>query len=278
MRRAQAINGFGAVMTGVVLLTVLATKFVLGAWIAIAAMAGFFVLMIAIQRHYDHVAAELDATDIATVLPSRNHAIVLVAKLHRPTLRAVAYARAMRPDVLEAVSVNVDDAETRRLVKEWNERKIPVPLKVVESPYREITKPVLDYVKRVRTKNPRDIVTVFVPEYVVGHWWEQVLHNQSALRIKTRLLFQPGVMVVSVPWQLKSSERVVGRTELTPGAYRRAYGPAPRDDSPAAPSPASARARADAERARTAAAGSADPPPADGPAAGTRAGVGRPRS
>jgi amino acid transporter len=272
MRRSQAINGFGAVMTGVVLLTVLVTKFLLGAWIAIAAMAGFYVLMLAIQRHYDHVAAELDATDIATVLPSRNHAIVLVAKLHRPTLRAVAYARAMRPDVLEAVSVNVDDAETRKLVREWNERKIPVPLKVVESPYREITKPVLDYVKRVRTKNPRDVVTVFVPEYVVGHWWEQVLHNQSALRIKARLLYQPGVMVVSVPWQLKSSERAAGRTELTAGAYRRAYGPAPRDDRPAAPSPASVRARAEADD------GSGGPPSAGSRTEGSRAGAGRPQS
>jgi len=231
MRRAQAINGFGAVMTGVVLATVLITKFVLGAWIAIAAMAGFYVLMLAIKRHYDHVAVELDATDVDdAVLPSRNHAIVLVARLHRPTMRAIAYARATRPDVLEAVTVNVDDADTRRLVREWDKRKIPVSLKVVESPYREITKPVLDYVKRVRTKNPRDVVTVFVPEYVVGHWWEQVLHNQSALRIKTRLLFQPGVMVVSVPWQLKSSERVVERAELTPVAYRRIYPTAPRDD------------------------------------------------
>jgi amino acid transporter len=250
MRRAQAINGFGAAMTGVVLITVLITKFLLGAWIAIAAMAGFYVLMLAIQRHYDHVAEELDATEeVDTVLPSRNHAIVLVARLHRPTLRAIAYARATRPDVLEAVTVNVDDADTRRLVREWDKRKIPVSLKVVESPYREITKPVLDYVKRVRTKNPRDIVTVFVPEYVVGHWWEQVLHNQSALRIKTRLLFQPGVMVVSVPWQLKSSERVVERAEVTPGAYRRGYPSAPRDDRPAAPSPSTPRARAGAGKA-----------------------------
>jgi hypothetical protein len=239
MRRAQLINGFGAVMTGVVLVTVLITKFVLGAWIAIAAMAGFYMLMLAIKRHYDHVAAEIDAAELDTVLPSRNHAIVLVARLHRPTMRAISYARATRPDVLEAVTVNVDDADTRRLVREWDRRKIPVSLKVVESPYREITKPVLDYVKRVRTKNPRDIVTVFVPEYVVGHWWEQVLHNQSALRIKTRLLFQPGVMVVSVPWQLKSSERIVERDELTPGATRRGYPSAPRDDRAAAPSPSS---------------------------------------
>ena len=223
MRRAQAINGFGAVMTGVVLVTVLITKFLLGAWIAIAAMAGFYVLMLAIKRHYDHVAAELDAAELDSVLPSRNHAIVLVARLHRPTLRAIAYARATRPDVLEAVTVNVDDADTRRLVREWDRRKIPVSLKVVESPYREITKPVLDYVKRVRTKNPRDIVTVFVPEYVVGHWWEQVLHNQSALRIKTRLLFQPGVMVVSVPWQLEvvRADRRTGRAD--PRCHRRGY-------------------------------------------------------
>jgi len=256
MRRAQAINGFGAVMTGVVLATVLITKFVLGAWIAIAAMAGFYVLMLAIKRHYDHVAVELDATDVDdAVLPSRNHAIVLVARLHRPTMRAIAYARATRPDVLEAVTVNVDDADTRRLVREWDKRKIPVSLKVVESPYREITKPVLDYVKRVRTKNPRDVVTVFVPEYVVGHWWEQVLHNQSALRIKTRLLFQPGVMVVSVPWQLKSSERVVERAELTPVAYRRIYPTAPRDDRATAP----------------------PPPPAPQRDAKDRAGAGRPR-
>ena len=104
-----------------------------------------------------------------------------------------------------------------------------MPLTVVDSPYREITRPVLDYVKRVRRESPRDVVTVFIPEYVVGHWWEHLLHNQSALRLKGRLLFQPGVMVTSVPWQLASSERVVERTELTPrcpaGATRRRRAP-----------------------------------------------------
>ncbi|NMI01883.1 amino acid permease [Pseudonocardia acidicola] len=224
MRRSQTINGFGAVMTGLVLLTVLITKFTLGAWIAIAAMAGFFVLMVAIQKHYDRVTAELVAGDSDGVLPSRNHAIVLVSTLHKPTLRAVAYARATRPDVLEAVTVNVDEADTKRLVADWGERKLPVPLKVVESPYREITKPVLDYVKRIRSDNPRDVVTVFIPEYVVGHWWEQILHNQSALRLKGRLLFQPGVMVTSVPWQLESSERAAQRRPAAaPGASRRGY-------------------------------------------------------
>ncbi len=184
MRRSQAINGFGAAMTGVVLLIVLVTKFTRGAWIAIAGMLFFYLLMIAIQRHYDRVAQELVAGEGDTVLPSRNHAIVLVSTLHKPTLRAVAYARATRPDTLEALTVNVDDADTKKLMRDWEKRKIPIPLKVVESPYREITKPVLDYVKRIRTTNPRSVVTVFIPEYVVGHWWEQILHNQSALRLK----------------------------------------------------------------------------------------------
>ena len=229
MRRAQSINGFGAIMTGVVLLTVLVTKFLLGAWIAIAAMAVFFVVMQAIQRHYDRVAAELVIGETDAVLPSRNHGIVLVSTLHKPALRALAYARATRPDVLEALTVNVDDADTKRLMREWEKRAIPVPLKVIESPYREITRPVLEYVKRVRTKSPRDVVTVFIPEYVVGHWWEQLLHNQSALRLKGRLLFQPGVMVTNVAWQMPSSERIkTRRPETPPGSSRRGYetGPA----------------------------------------------------
>ncbi|HEY6424929.1 MAG TPA: APC family permease [Pseudonocardiaceae bacterium] len=216
MRRSQAINVLGLVMTGSVLVVVLLTKFTQGAWIAIAAMVVIFVVMQAIRRHYDRVSAELVPRELDTVLPSRNHAIVLVSTLHLPTLRALAYARATRPDVLEAVTVNVDDASTRALVAEWEARDLPVALKVVESPYREITKPVVDYVKRARSDNPRNVVTVFIPEYVVGHWWEQILHNQSALRIKGRLLFEPGVMVTSVPWQLRSSARVAQRDQSSP--------------------------------------------------------------
>jgi amino acid transporter len=231
MRRSQTVNAVGLTMTGTVLVIVLITKFLLGAWIAIAAMIAIYLLMTAIRRHYDRVAAELRKMDSTpTILPSRNHAIVLVSKLHLPTLRALAYAKAVRPDVLEAVTVNVDDADTRKLVAEWDDHNFKVPLKVVESPYRDITKPVLDYVKRVRGDNPRNVVTVFIPEYVVGRWWEQVLHNQSALRLKGRLLFQPGVMVTSVPWQLESSVAAVARDRRArarpaAGDVRRGYSP-----------------------------------------------------
>jgi hypothetical protein len=224
MRRSRAVNAFGFTMTAAVLVIVLITKFTHGAWIAIAAMAVIYALMTGIRKHYDRVAEELRQAELnreSMTLPSRNHAIVLVSKLHLPTRRALAYARATRPDVLEAVTVNVDDADTRALVAQWEKEDFSVPLKVVESPYREITKPVLQYVKRVRSANPRDVVTVYIPEYVVGRWWEQFLHNQSALRLKGRLLFQPGVMVTSVPWQLASAQRVRYRDEVVPGAVRR---------------------------------------------------------
>ncbi|MEV4346222.1 APC family permease [Actinoplanes sp. NPDC049596] len=206
MIRSRAINAFGMALTGAVLIIVLITKFLLGAWIAIAAMVVIYGLMLAIRKHYTRVSQELAPTDERPILPSRNHAVVLVSKVHMPTLRAVAYAQATRPDSLTAVTVNVDDKDTRVIQDEWERRQIPVPLTVVDSPYREITRPIIDFVKGIRRGSPRDVVTVFVPEYVVGRWWENLLHNQSALRIKGRLLFEPGVMVTSVPWQLQSSQ------------------------------------------------------------------------
>jgi amino acid transporter len=217
MIRSRVVNTVGFLATGTVLLVVLVTKFLAGAWIAVVAMTSLFVVMKLIRGHYDAVGRELEQQtgEDDQVLPSRNHAVVLVSKLHLPTLRALAYARATRPDTLEAVTVNVDDAETRQLVRKWEDSDVAVPLKVIASPYREITRPVVDYVKRISKESPRAVVTVFIPEYVVGHWWEQLLHNQSALRLKGRLLFMPGVMVTSVPWQLNSSER---RRTLQPHA------------------------------------------------------------
>ena len=225
MMRSRVVNTIGFVATGTVLFVVVITKFLAGAWIAVVAMTLLFVVMKLIRKHYDTVSRELEqqaADDHDVVLPSRNHAVVLVSKLHLPTLRALAYARATRPDALEAVTVSVDDAETRELVRRWEDSDISVPLKVIASPYREITRPILDYVKRVSKESPRTVVTVFLPEYVVGHWWEHVLHNQSALRLKGRLLFMPGVMVTSVPWQLNSSERLkTMQPHAAPGDARR---------------------------------------------------------
>ena len=208
MQRSRVINAVGAAMSGTVLLVVLVTKFQQGARYAILAMAVLFFLMLGIKKHYSRVRDELaiDWNVEKPVLPSHVHAIVCISKVHKPTMRALAYARASRPTYLEAVTVDVDHDETQALIAEWDKHDIPVPLKVLASPYRQITRPILDYVRSIRSGSPRDIVTVYLPEYILGKWWEQVLHNQSALRLKARLLFTPGVMVVSVPWQLASSE------------------------------------------------------------------------
>jgi len=217
MMRSRAINTFGLGMTAVVLVVVLITKFLSGAWIAILAMGTFFIIMKSIRRHYDMVGEELEIHADDQVLPTRVHAIVLVSKVHKPTMRALAYAKASRPNALEAVMVATDPQERDRILDEWDRRGIDIPLKVLDSPYREIIRPIVEYAKAIRTAQPRGVVAVFIPEYVVGRWWEQLLHNQTALRLKTRLLFTPGVMVTSVPYQLRSSqigeERVMRQDE-----------------------------------------------------------------
>jgi hypothetical protein len=138
---------------------------------------------------------------------------VLVSKVHKPTMRALAYAKASRPNVLEAVLVDTDSAATAKILEEWDERRIDVPLKVLYSPYREVIRPIVEYTRSIRDANPRGVVAVYIPEYVVGRWWEQLLHNQTALRLKGRLLFTPGVMVTSVPFQLRSSAVARARVE-----------------------------------------------------------------
>jgi amino acid transporter len=217
MIRSRVINAIGLTFTAVVLVIVLITKFLAGAWITILAMVIFFSIMKGIRRHYDNVQLELAADEEDKVMPTRVHAIVLVSKLHKPTLRALAFAKATRPNILEGVYVATDAKSTDQLLQEWDERNLGVPLKVLFSPYREVVKPIVDYATQIRKANPRGVVAVYIPEYVVGRWWEQLLHNQTALRLKGRLLFTPGVMVTSVPYQLRSSElaRDRGERELT---------------------------------------------------------------
>jgi amino acid transporter len=206
MYRSRAINTFGLGMTAVVFIIIVITKFLAGAWIAIVAMVVFFSIMKSIRRHYDRVEEELVVGDTDPVMPTRVHAIVLVSKLHKPTMRALAFAKATRPNVLEAVSVEVERGAADRLLAEWDAHHIDVPLKILYSPYREIIRPVVQYAVELREANPRGVVAVYIPEYVVGRWWEQLLHNQTALRLKARLLFTPGIMVTSVPYQLSGSE------------------------------------------------------------------------
>jgi chromate transport protein ChrA len=202
IRRSQAINLVGAVCTTVVLVVVFATKIEHGAWLAVAAMVVLFFLMRAINRYYARVSAEIAPEQTPPTLPARVHAVVLVSRLHKPALRALAFARANRPDVLEAVTMATDEQETHELADAWQQHGIPVPLKVLDAPYRDLLRPLTDYIQRLRRSEPRAVIAVYLPEYVTRRWWQHLLHNQSALRIKARLLFTPGVVVINVPYLL----------------------------------------------------------------------------
>jgi len=202
MRRAQVINLVGAICTAVVLVVVFATKIEHGAWLAVAAMIVLFFLMRGINRYYARVSAEVAPDETPPTLPASVHAVVLVSRLHKPALRALAFARASRPDVLEAVTMATDEQETRELQAAWEQRGVPVPLKVLEAPYRDLLRPLTDYIQRLRRDKPRAVIAVYIPEYITSRWWQNLLHNQSALRIKTRLFFTPGVVVINVPYHL----------------------------------------------------------------------------
>lgn len=204
-RRSQAINGVGAVCTGVVLIIVLITKFTHGAWIVVIAMPLLFLGMRAVHQHYERVGQELAvAPDARPWEPSGNHVVVMVNDLHAPTLKALGYARTLRPTSLEALTVAVDPADVTGLREQWDVHDIDVPLQVLSSPYRDFTQPVIDYIREVGERHPGGAVTVVIPEYLVSRWWENALHNQSALRLKARLLFTPGVTMTSVPYRLSS--------------------------------------------------------------------------
>lgn len=227
MMRSRVVNTIGAGFTGAVLIIVLFTKFTHGAYIVVITMPILFALMKGINKHYRSVSVELTLQDMPdfAALPTRVIAVVLVSKIHAPTLRALAYARATHPHSLEAITVAVDPAEAKALTTEWERLGLSnkVPLRVLNSPYRDITAPLLQHVVDLRKKSPRDLVVIYIPEYVVGHWWEQLLHNQTPLRIKARLLYQPGVMVTSVPFQLRSSSaKLHPDNRLGPLAYAKA--------------------------------------------------------
>jgi amino acid transporter len=221
IRRKLAVNAVGAAVTALVLVIVLVTKFMHGAWLVVLTMPMLIAMMTLIRRHYRTVARVLRPAASGVALPARIHAVVLVSKVHAPTLRALAFARATRPATLRAVTVRTSPAETEILTRAWVERDTPVELTVLDSPFRDMTRPVLEHVRELLRDHPRDVVSVFIPEYVVSRWWEQVLHNQSALRLKARLLFEPGVMVTSVPWQMTLDEVAVEQGEHalpSPGA------------------------------------------------------------
>lgn len=225
MIAGRAMNAVGFVTVATVLVIVLVTKFMHGAWVAVLAMALLWLLMTLVRGHYRQVRTELSAEgdDVhEDARPSRSHAVVLVSKLDRPTLRALSVAAAVRHSSLEALTVDDADSDTQALVDAWRSRDLQVPLRIVYSPYRAFLTPVLAYVHTLTARHPRDVVVVYVPEFLVGHWWEWLLHNHSARRLRSRLSHLPRVVVATVPWQLGSARENAGlvRAVARPTALR----------------------------------------------------------
>ena len=156
------------------------------------------------------------------VAPNVDHAIVLVSKVQKPVLKALDYAIAAQHHSIEAVHVAIDDDAADKLDLEWASQNIKVPLHILESPYRDISAPLIKYLKARRARHGSEVITVYLPEYIVGHWWERILHNHKGDRIMDKLMLFPGVTVAVVPWLLDSSKMLLKRPERPlPGQDRR---------------------------------------------------------
>ncbi|OXS85813.1 APC family permease [Kocuria marina subsp. indica] len=201
-----AVAVIALIACAAVFVVVLVTKFAQGAWLTIVAIALITVLMRAIGHHYRSVDTELEVHQNSGVraLPSRVHSIIVVTSVRKPVVHALTYARASRPSSLEAVVVDTDRARTEQIVKQWEALEIPVPVTVLASPYRDTVGPVVAHIRGIRRKSPRDLVIVYLPEYVVGRGWERFLHNQAIRPLRMRLHYERGVMIASVPWHLES--------------------------------------------------------------------------
>ncbi|CAN5285703.1 APC family permease [soil metagenome] len=221
VHRSRTINGIGALSTATVLIVVTITKFTHGAWLVFAIMPVLFLLMLSVNRYYARVAREIAPDETTAFGATGDHAIVLIGTLQKPTLKALDYAIAARHESVEAVHINIDDAQSEELSRQWDEMGIEVPLRIVPSPYRDISNPLIDYIKARRQQEGSEVVTVYTPQYIVGHWWEHILHNHKARRIRHKLMLVHGVTIALVPWLLDSAGALYRNNRPLPGQDRR---------------------------------------------------------
>ncbi|MGL4255472.1 MAG: APC family permease [Microbacterium sp.] len=227
LRKGLVINSAGAAMTASVLLIVTVTKFTHGAWLVFLAIPVLSFLMIGVHRYYRDVEAEIEMDDQTHFGSTGDVALILVNKLQKPVVKAVDYALAAKHDKTFAVHVSVTKEEAEALEAEWRDHRMPIPLKIIESPYRMYASPIAEFVKKYRELHGSAVVTVYLPQYIVGHWWESLLHNRRARRIAQQLMLVHGVSITLVPWLLDSSELIYGRRSRSlPGDDRAGRGSA----------------------------------------------------
>jgi amino acid transporter len=215
------INSAGAVMTVLVLLIVTITKFTHGAYLVFFAIPILAFLMLGVKRYYRDVEHEIAIDDTTKFGATGDLAIVLVNRLQKPVVKAIDYAIAAKHGKTLAVHVAVASDDAAALQKDWADHLVPIPLVIVESPYRSFAQPVSQFIKQYREKHGSSVVTVYLPQYIVGHWWESFLHNRRARRLANQLMLVHGVSITLVPWLLDSSELIYGRrSRPLPGQER----------------------------------------------------------
>jgi amino acid transporter len=196
------VNGVGALATGVVMVTLAATKFAQGAWIIVLVIPALLLGLLVVNGHYGHVARELSLEGFEPLAITRHTVLVLVGDLHRGVVAALAYAQSLSPSA-KAIYIEVDPERTRRLEERWGKWGQGIPLVVLTSPYRSLLGPLLNYIEQLQSYGERHVVTIVLPEFVPRRWWQNLFHNQTALLIKGALLFRKDVVVTDVPYHLK---------------------------------------------------------------------------
>lgn len=202
-QRGLVMNGLGATATCLVLIVSVVSKFTEGAWFALVLIPILVSIFLAIHRHYLRAERELAPRDSITPDDFRHTVVCPIVDLNTPAMRSLAYARSITPHVI-AVHISPDEEDARRLQRKWETWGNYVPLEIIESPYRGVVLPLLAYIDALRSKRKGDTLTIVLPEYIAAHWWERLLHNQTALRLKASLLFRPNVVVTNIPYHLSS--------------------------------------------------------------------------
>lgn len=203
-RKSMLMNGIGMVATATVTLVIVTTKFAHGAWLIVLLVPALIGLLYGIHYHYVQLRGARQAETPLVAEDIAVRFVVPVAEINTPARQALAYARALARDDQRVVAVNVTDdvAEAKELQRTWQEWRPGVELVIIESPFRSLAGPLLSYIDALQESYPRDTVTVVLPEFVPSRWWEHLLHNQTALRLKAALLFHPGVVVTNVPYHV----------------------------------------------------------------------------
>ncbi|MFZ3078810.1 MAG: APC family permease [Bellilinea sp.] len=199
----MVINGFGMVCTFIVMIVFAVTKFMDGAWIIIILVPLLVFVFFGIHHHYKSLAKKLSLEDYNTPLRiSHNRVLLLIAGVHRGTLAALAYARSLSEDVT-AVHVSIDPLESQRVVEKWNAYGDGTRLVVLDSPYRLFIEPLMAFIEvLLKSRQPNDVLTIVVPQFVTARWWENLLHNQTALMLRFALLFKQGLVILEVPYNV----------------------------------------------------------------------------